>query len=186
MYSENPIVFEQEQDAFLLASKANPTPIFYASDSSEAVVIAVNTFADDVERVTGKRPDVQSAETVNRVNPSTPAILVGTVSSRLVQDVRQSSTSAQLDTKWTSLEGKWESWDVSVVKSEELGTNTVITGSDRVSFNPRLRLPSAWSDIRAIHSILVDGSLTMVLVGRCSYHIEGECMASARLGIVSW
>jgi hypothetical protein len=57
---ENILVFDQpsKPDLFHIASGEYATAILLDSKDDEAVHIAANIFADDVERVTGRRPTV--------------------------------------------------------------------------------------------------------------------------------
>ena len=105
------VSFDKSTGGFLLASRARPTPIYYDVDSPEALVIAVNTFADDIERVIGDRPPVLASK------DSTEGILVGIVGSDLVKAAPNQH-----------LQGQWESWDISFDSNR-----AVVTGSDKVS-----------------------------------------------------
>lgn len=126
--AETSVSFESGSAGFLLASSATPISIFYSPDSAPAIVIAVNTFADDVERVTGKRPEVKSSDAAE----SGIGIHVGTITSSLIKNAHSSLSSDVTDEVRGRLEGKWECWDVSV-----RGDKALVTGSCRVSFAAR-------------------------------------------------
>ena len=127
MMDEGVLSFETSSNGFLLASAAESTPIYYSADSAPAVVIAVNTFADDVERVTGVRPPVKSTEKANVGK----GIYVGAINSSLVKDAHATFASGTASDVRARLEGKWECWDVSAAEDK-----VVISGSCRVSREP--------------------------------------------------
>lgn len=83
--------------------------------------------ADDVERVTGKRPEVQKVSSLEQCT-SPVVVIAGTLGQSALLD--QTVASAQI--KVDDIQGKWEA---SVVKAVELpGTHQqalVIAGSDR-------------------------------------------------------
>jgi hypothetical protein len=112
-------------NAFVIANHGSLVPIITDSSDSISLHLAVSTFADDLERVTGSRPGVY--------NDSVPdwaerVIMVGTTSSGLLAGL----------SKVEGLEGQWEAYDIRVVDAPVDGVQDalVITGSDKV----RLRL----------------------------------------------
>jgi hypothetical protein len=137
----NPLTFDNyHPDLFPIASHDKPTSIYYSSDSPPAVIIAVNTFADDIQRVTGTRPPVCSSD--EPINSGARAIFVGTVKSSLIQGARHdfreegaadTSKSMKMGDDWTDLEGRWEVWDIRIIPKSQLSQDRlIITGSDRV------------------------------------------------------
>lgn len=137
----NPLIFEQSADALTLASVSTAIPILYDSSDPEAVRIAVTTFAEDVFRVAGVKPDVYADALPSGTRT---AIVVGTVHSALLQRVRlqasrghtvdANSRQVPLDVPESLLAGQWEAFDARVLSHplEGLDKALVITGSDRV------------------------------------------------------
>ncbi len=131
--SESQAVFGSQKinhldDDFVIASKPHKhtTPILLDSQDNEAIHVAAQTFADDVYKVTGLRPELYN-DTLPKTSPH--AIIVGSVSSRLIEHIGG-------DTEYVSdLEGKWESFDIRVTKKPLKGIDEglIVVGSDRVS-----------------------------------------------------
>ena len=111
---------------FTIASKYHhyAAPILLDSSDNIAIHIAAKTFAEDVYRVTGVRPDLYNDTLPDGTKE---AIIVGSVSSGLVDGLQ--------DVEYVEgLKGKWESYDMRV-KNNVKGVEDalVIVGSDRVS-----------------------------------------------------
>lgn len=100
--------------------------IYTDSKDYHVVSITANMFADDVERVTGKRPHVAITGLVKSI-PKGVAVVVGTVGkSRLIDElIRQKSIDV------SAVKGKWESYIVTTVNRFGQGQLLVIAGSDR-------------------------------------------------------
>ena len=100
--------------------------IYTDSKDYHVVSITANMFADDVERVTGKRPHVAVTGLVKSI-PKGVAVVVGTVGkSRLIDElIRQKSIDV------SAVKGKWESYIVTTVNRFGQGQLLVIAGSDR-------------------------------------------------------
>ena len=117
-----------------VSSEANKPGYFPLSDADiytdprdyHVVSITANMFADDVERVTGKRPHVAVTGLVKSI-PKGVAVVVGTVGkSRLIDElIRQKSIDV------SAVKGKWESYIVTTVNRFGQGQLLVIAGSDR-------------------------------------------------------
>lgn len=90
------------------------------------VGITANMFADDVERVTGKRPHVAVTASVKSI-PKGVTVVVGTVGkSRLIDElVRQKAIDV------SAIKGKWESHIITTINRPRIGQLLVIAGSDR-------------------------------------------------------
>jgi hypothetical protein len=131
------LTFTSSNTALTLASAQHLLPILIDSSDAEAVHIAVSTFADDVMRVFGARPEVH---TDSLPEGTSCAILAATVGSAIMRKVRGKAASQQtgqkpLRAEGDELEGKWEAFDVRVVDQpmQGLGEALVIAGSDRVN-----------------------------------------------------
>ena len=100
--------------------------IYTDSKDYHVVSITANMLADDVERVTGKRPHVAITASVKSI-PKGVAVVVGTVGkSRLIDElIRQKSIDV------SDVKGKWESYIISTINRPGQGQLLVIAGSDR-------------------------------------------------------
>ena len=109
----------------MIASKRHryATPLLLDSRDDVAIHIAAETFADDVRKVTGLKVALYN-DTLPRHIKS--AIVVGSLESRVVQDVQNVDLSG--------LQGKWESYDARVMPKALHGLDEalVVVGSDRV------------------------------------------------------
>ena len=118
---ENILVFDQpsKPDVFHIGSGEYATAILLDSKDDEAIHIAANTFADDVERVTGRRPTVYLD---SLPKGTSTAIIACTSSSALAhaEVVR-------------ALDGKWEAYDVRIGKHGAAESVMQVVGSDKVS-----------------------------------------------------
>lgn len=126
-----PFPSAQNGAGFVIAHRSSFTsvPILIDSEDDEAVHVAVKSFAEDIERVTGVLPSIWNDSLPSHLSGSN-AIVVSTLNTRTSKDV---TTSQSL-----GLDGMWESYDIRVVGEGDhslqgLGTALSITGSDRVS-----------------------------------------------------
>ena len=112
-------------DAILLAGGGAALPILVDSADSEGIHIAARTFADDVERVTGLRPEVHK-DSLPKGHRG-PAVIAATAGSSLLSSLKSRPIS--------DLKGKWESYYTSVLDGPCAGVKEgiVVAGSDRVS-----------------------------------------------------
>jgi hypothetical protein len=143
--------FDNNKDNFVIADHGSLVPIITNSSDSSSIHLAVSTFADDLERVTGSRPAI-----CNDTVPdwASKVIMIGTGSSN-------------------GLEGKWEAYDIRVVGNPMDGVEEalMITGSDKVSQSHLvviIGLMIARCDLRIIRIIRTNGCIPLVLVGRRS------------------
>jgi len=93
----------------------------------QVVHLAAGMLVDDIERVTGRRPVMQSAKRLQQL-PQGPAVVAGTIGhSRLIDPlVKQGS----LDV--SAVRGRWESFVVTTIRHPKTGSPLlVIAGSDR-------------------------------------------------------
>jgi hypothetical protein len=118
---ENILVFDRpsEPGLFHIASGECATAILLDSKDDEAVHIAANTFADDVKRVTGRRPTVH----IDSLPKGTSTAIVACTSS---------SALAHRDSA-RALEGQWEAYDVRIERDGADGSVMQVVGSDKVS-----------------------------------------------------
>ncbi len=101
--------------------------IYTDANDYKVVGIAANMLADDVERITGRRPLSATAASLKRI-PKGASIAVGTVGkSRLIDElVRQKAIDV------SAIKGKWESFVVTTIeRPRQGGQMLVIAGSDR-------------------------------------------------------
>jgi hypothetical protein len=116
---ENQLSFDSADTGFTIASSRQATAILVDSKDDQAVHIAANTFADDVERVTGKRPAVH----IDTLPKGTTAAIVATTAG---------STLLSSDGAVGELLGKWEAFDIRVRKAAGIESALCVTGSDKV------------------------------------------------------
>lgn len=110
---------------FVLASGHHrfASPLLLSSEDDQSIHVAAQTFAEDVYKITGHRPDLYNDTLPDDVHR---AVIVGSVESGVIRSLKT-------DPKRESLKGKWESFDISCEASplEGLEEALVITGSDR-------------------------------------------------------
>lgn len=117
--------FDDADENLIFASTRHALPVIIDTKDAEAIRIAVNTFADDVSRVVNIRPVVTESKVWTQ-----PVIIACTVDSELCRSI---SGIAEVR---AGLTGKWEAFDVRVVKTPWNGVAEalLILGSDRVRF----------------------------------------------------
>ncbi len=96
-------------------------------DDYKVVSLTASMLADDVERVTGSRPVMQTVRSIRQL-PKSPVVVAGTIGkSRLVDEfVKQHVIDV------STVRGRWESFIVTTVKNPKTGgALLVIAGSDR-------------------------------------------------------
>lgn len=117
-----------ELTVFSAENHGRSVPILTDSKDNVAIHIAVASVADDIEKITGRRP-----ETFNDTLPShfDSAVIVGSVDSSLIRKVDGTDYVDEI-------KGKWESFDLRTLKKplKGLKEGLVITGSDRVRTPP--------------------------------------------------
>jgi len=118
---ESILVFDQPSrtDLFRIASTEHATAILLDSKDDEAVHIAANTFADDIERVIGRRPTVY----IDSLPKGTSTAIVACTNS---------SPLAHADSA-RDLDGKWEAYDIRIERDGAAGSVMQVVGSDKVS-----------------------------------------------------
>ncbi|WVQ84804.1 hypothetical protein IAT38_006961 [Cryptococcus sp. DSM 104549] len=113
---------------FILASSHHhhATPFLLSSSDDQAIHVAAQTFAEDVYKVTGHRPELYNDTLPNDVER---AVVVGSVGSNLIKATGGKEEKAVRE----KLAGKWESYDVRWEEKPLKGLKEalVIVGSDR-------------------------------------------------------
>jgi len=116
---------EAEAGELALVSGSQTSDIYVDPGDFEVVKIAAGLIADDIERVTGKRPAIKSDATQLGAN----AMIVGTLEeSRLLHQI---AAAGQLDS--SRIQGRWEAYGIKLVSKPLAGVAKalVIAGSDR-------------------------------------------------------
>ncbi len=110
---------------FTLANEQSVAAIVYSADDFKVVAIAANDLAADVERVTGKRPILQT----DIAAAHGPAVLIGTLGQSAVIDTLVRA--GKIDV--ASLRGAWESFLLATIANPTPGVPIAlaIVGSDR-------------------------------------------------------
>ena len=118
---KNILVFDQpsKPDVFHIASGEYATAILLDSKDDEAVHIAANTFADDIERVSGKRPTVH----IDSLPKGTSTAIIACTSSSALAHTEVAR----------ALEGQWEAYDVRIERDGAAESVMQVVGSDKVS-----------------------------------------------------
>ncbi len=180
----NILTFESSPSSLLIASTTSALPILVDSADPSAIHIAVATFAKDIWRVTGVTPLIYK----DRLPDGTAAAIIAvTVGSKLLKK-RRTSDAKQQTLQRSQLEGKWEAFEVEVVESPLPGLEEglVLAGSDKVGPKCRAPLTAARPHLRALRDVGDDGSVTMVLVGRCSNQVALVYQLSPRCNSSPW
>lgn len=95
-----PVVESPEAGAMAIASNGQVASIYYSADDATVVAIAAEALRDDIQRVTGLRPDVGMG-----VPQDSSVILIGTVGqSPLIDELVEAG---KIDV--SAISGKWES-----------------------------------------------------------------------------
>ena len=113
--------------SFPLVDRAAAEVVFDEHDA-KVVSIAAGLFADDVEKVTGVRPQINS-QTKAGATPQQPCVVIGTIGqSRLIDEL---VAAGKVDV--TAVRGKWEAYTLAVVANPWPGVKQalVVAGADR-------------------------------------------------------
>ncbi|MFJ5100952.1 glycosyl hydrolase 115 family protein [Streptomyces sp. NPDC088554] len=122
------ISFSARPGAFPLVSSGRAAALVVAADDHPGVVRVVGDLRDDIERVTGIRPDTDRRGTARGVRGHREVVLVGTIGrSALIDGLVAAGT---LDV--SGIEGKWETSLQTVVEHPLPGVDRafVVAGSD--------------------------------------------------------
>lgn len=111
-------------DSFTIVDKSTTTPIYYDASDFEVVRISSQLLANDIERVTAKKPIVSTA-----IPDSKKAIIIGTLSSSKLIDQLIKTGKININ----SIKDSWERYSYKTVKNPFPGVEEalVIIGSDR-------------------------------------------------------
>lgn len=121
-FNNNP---KSKKDHFVVVDNQNTTPIIFDSQENILVEKAATFFADDIEKVSGKRPEVKNIN-----GPlSKKIILVGTIGNNVLIDELIASKKLNVD----EIKGEWEHFVIQTIKKPFKGVDEalVIVGSDR-------------------------------------------------------
>jgi hypothetical protein len=111
-----------QQNAFALVTKKSRITIVYDKDAPALDSIAAHLLAEDIERVTGYKPNV-----LNRIdNANGSQIILGEIQSTLIKEILGASPVIK------KLEGKWESFAYTTINKPSANSSKalVIAGSD--------------------------------------------------------
>lgn len=117
------------QGDFPLVAKKQPAPIVVAPEDFTVVAIAARDLAQDINRVTGRKPLVVTTTQSALRDLKTPAVFIGTLGrSPFIDNL---VTTGKLNV--SELRGKWESFLITVIEQPQAGMARalVIVGSDR-------------------------------------------------------
>lgn len=117
------------QGDFPLVAKKQSAPIVVAPEDFKVVALAAHDLAQDIERVSGRKPIIVNASPNALHELKKPAVLIGTLGSSPFID--NLVAAGKLDV--SELRGKWESFLITVVEQpqEGIARALVIVGSDR-------------------------------------------------------
>lgn len=111
---------------FQLVGSQGLATICYDSCDAKVVAIAANMLADDIERVTGRRPVLQAAGDA-RLCPSHEMLLVGTIGQSGLIDSLVANGQLAVD----DIKDRWEAFVVASLTLPDNRRALVIAGSDR-------------------------------------------------------
>jgi hypothetical protein len=116
---------KKHNEDFPLVTKTQIAPIIYSDDDFKVVSIAAQDLASDIERVTGRKPELKNSLD----NLKTPVIIIGTLGNSPLID--QLIAAKKLDV--TQLQNQWESFLIITINKPlpDVGSALVIVGSDR-------------------------------------------------------
>lgn len=115
---------ENDATAFPLMTEKDRATVYFDENDSKTVKTVANLFADDVERVTGKRPTVSTGKPKAKI-----AVIVGTVDGN--RWIRELSEKKKVDA--SAMRGQWERFVLATVENPFPGVEEalIVAGSDR-------------------------------------------------------
>jgi hypothetical protein len=125
----NPLLFDASPTGLTFASTTSALPILLDSTDHESVHIAARTFADDVLRVVGIKPEVYF-DSLTEGTGAAGVVVVCTIDGQLGQQLGRTADSVS-----HSLVGQWESFEIGVRERPLEGVKEalLLVGSDKVS-----------------------------------------------------
>lgn len=106
----------------IVSKEGKATDLFYDKSENIAVIRAAKDLQSDIQKVTGKFPNLSTIETSNEFE-----IIIGTVGINKVVDKLISSK--KINAK--DLKGKWESFVITTIEDSKSKKQLIIAGSDR-------------------------------------------------------
>lgn len=118
------IVFKSTKNSFCIASKKNLTPILVSDEDHKGVIKVANDLQLDVERVTGRKPNI-----LHDLTQHQQIILVGTIGKNKWID--ELVANKKLDVN--DIKGKWETFVIQTIENPfpNVKSALVIAGSDK-------------------------------------------------------
>ena len=118
------VAFQAKGRSFCVASKSKVTPILVSKDDNKGVIRATSDLQSDVERVTGRKPQL-----LNELSQQETLIIVGTLGKNQWID----ALVAQKKIDVQNLKGKWETFVIQTLENPfpNVKKALVIVGSDR-------------------------------------------------------
>ena len=164
---ENQLQFGSSSEAgFFIANHGQVAPIVIGPDVDQSVHIAVTTFAEDIQRLTGSRPVIGSE--LDAFQEPTIEVRIATEQDKEVKD---------------SLVGKWESY---LIRVERGGGTLAVIGSDKVGRIEKLAHSPARCYICTLYIIRAYGCVPVVLVERCTGKDSIDYLLSVHSDLFSW
>lgn len=106
----------------IVSKEGKVTGLFYDQSENIAVIRAVKDLQTDIQKVTGKMPNLGTTDTSNEFE-----IIIGTVATS--KQIDQLILSKKISAK--DLKGKWESFVITTLESSKSKKQLIIAGSDR-------------------------------------------------------
>ena len=111
-------------NTFALITSKNTVPLCFDSSDHQGVIRAINDLQHDIERVTGRKPELQPCDVFTG-----SSVIIGTLdNSKLISSLVESGKLEVSDIK-----GKWESFVITTIEKPVPGVDQamVIVGSDK-------------------------------------------------------
>ncbi|MEA5403276.1 glycosyl hydrolase 115 family protein [Arcicella sp. DC2W] len=118
------VAFQSKEKSFCVATKSKMASILVSKEDEQAVIRATNDLQSDVERVTGRKPNI-----LNELSKQNELIIVGTLGKN--QWIDALVAQKKIDVK--NLQGKWETFVIQTIENPfpNVKKALVIVGSDR-------------------------------------------------------
>ncbi|MBR3399876.1 MAG: glycosyl hydrolase 115 family protein, partial [Prevotella sp.] len=118
----------QQEEGFALCANGQAAKICIDADDYKVVGIAAQMLADDVERVTGTKAEVQTTKKLS-LKGGMPMLIAGTIGHSALIDRLVAKGIVDV----SGIKGKWESYVITMVNDRKAGGGAmlVVAGSDR-------------------------------------------------------